>query len=61
MINFDNVIGENIIIRKLNCLYISYHSYRISIIGGTRSQKANVLFIVTYNQEKDDNIDKVYL
>ena len=41
-----------------NWLYIPDHPYRILIIGGSGSEKANALFNVINNQP---DIDKIYL
>ena len=42
-----------------NWLYISDHPYRILIIGGSRSDKSNVLLNLIKNQRPD--IGKIYL
>ena len=58
MINFDDVVKENIKEHKLNCSQIPEHPYKILIIGGSRSRKRNSLFNLI-NQQPD--IHKIYL
>ena len=58
MINFDDVAKENIKWHNPNWPQIPDHSYRISIIGGSRSGKTNSLFNLI-NEEPDT--DKIYL
>ena len=43
MINYDDVTKENINKHNLNWPQIPNHSYRILIVGGTRSGKTNAL------------------
>ena len=43
MINFDHVTKENIKERNPSWPQISDHLYRILIIGGSRSEKANFI------------------
>ena len=57
MINFDDVLKENIKEHDPNWPQISDHPYRILIIGGSGSGKTNSLFNLI-NQQSD--IDKVY-
>ena len=57
MINFD-VVKENIKEHNPNWPQIPDHSYRILIIGGSKSGKTNSLFNLI-NQQPD--IDKIYL
>ena len=57
MINFDDVIKENIKEHNPNWSQILDHPYRILIIGGSGSGKANSLFNLI-NQQTD--IDKIY-
>ena len=54
MINFD----ENKTKHFLKWPYISYHQYRILIIGGSASGKTNALLNLIDNQP---DIDKIYL
>ena len=59
MINFDDVANENKTVKnnpKWSC--ISYHPYRILIIGGSVSGKTNALLNLI-NPQRD--IDKMYL
>ena len=56
MINFD-VVKENIKEHNPNWPQIPDHSYRILIIGGSKSGKTNSLFNLI-NQQPD--IDKIY-
>ena len=58
MINFDDVVNENI--KKHNPIWpqIPDHPYRILIIGGSGSRKTNLVFNLI-NQQPD--IDKIYL
>ena len=58
MVNFDDVTKENIKECNLNWPQIPDHPYRILIIGGFGSGKANSLFNLI-NQQLD--IDKTYL
>ena len=58
MINFDCIVKENIKVYNPNCPQILDHTYRILIIGISRSGKTNSLFNVI-NQQPD--IDKIYL
>ena len=58
MINFDDVVKENIKEHKPNWPQISDHPYRILIIWGSGSVKTNSLFNLI-NQQPD--IDKIYL
>ena len=58
MINFDDVIKENIKRHNPNWPKIPDHPYRILLTGGTVSGKTNCLFNLV-NQQPD--IDKVYL
>ena len=54
MINFDDVTKENIKDYNSNCWQIPDHRYRILIIGGPGSGKANSLLNLT-NHEPDIN------
>ena len=58
MINFDDVVKENIKKHKPNSSQIPGHPYRILIIGDSGSVKTNSLFN-PINEEPD--IDKIYL
>ena len=58
MINFDCIVKENIKVYNPNCPQILDHTYRILIIGISRSGKTNSLFNVI-NQQPD--IDEIYL
>ena len=57
MINFDDVTKENIKEHNPNWPQIPDHPYRILIIGGSGSGKANSLF----NLSHQPDIDKLYL
>ena len=57
MINFYDVVKENTKEHNPNWSQISYHPYRILIIGGSGSGKTNSLFNLI-NDEPD--IDKIY-
>ena len=50
MINFDDYVNENKIKHNENWLYIPGHPYRILIIGGSGSGKANLLLNLIVNQ-----------
>ena len=56
MKNYDESFD---IYHNLNWLYIPEHPYRILIIGGSGSDKTNMLLILLKNQGPD--IDKIYL
>ena len=63
MINLDDYANENKAVQELRShnlklLYIPDWPYRILIIGGSASGKANVLLSLINNQP---NIDKIYL
>ena len=58
MINFDDYTNENKIEHNSNWSYIPDHTYRILIIGGSRSGKANALSNLINNLS---DIDKIYL
>ena len=58
MINFDNVIKENIKEHNPNQPRIPDHPYRILINGGSESGKRNSLFNLISQQP---DIDKIYL
>ena len=58
MINFDDVVKENIKEHNPNWPQIPNHPYRILIIGSSGSGKANSLSNLI-NQQQD--IDKIYL
>ena len=58
MINFDDYTNENIIEHDSKWAYIPDHPYRILIIGGSGSGKANALLNLINNQP---DIDKIYL
>ena len=50
MIKFDDYVHENKTEHKENWPYIPDHPYRILIIGGSGSGKANVLLNLIENQ-----------
>ena len=58
MMNFDDVIKENIKELNPNWSQIPDHPYRILIIGGSQSGKTNSLFNLISQQP---DIDKMYL
>ena len=58
MINFDNYPNEKKTEHNLKWPYILDHPYRILIVGGSGSGKANALLNLINNQP---DIDKVYL
>ena len=57
MINLDNYTKENKTETNSKWPHIPDHPYRISIIGGSRSGKTNVLLKLINNQP---DIDKIY-
>ena len=63
MINYDDVMKENIKDHNPNCLQIPNHPYRILIIGASGSGKTNALFNLIKIQDDDDYsiINKIYL
>ena len=58
MINYDDVMKENIKDHNPNWLQITNHPYRILIIGGSGSGKTNALLNLIINQL---DIDEIYL
>ena len=58
IMNFDDVNGENTITHNVNCQYTLDHAYRILIIGGSRSGKANALINLIIHEPY---IDRIYL
>ena len=58
MINFDDYVSENKTEHNKNWPYTPDHPFRVLIIGGSRSGKANVLLSLINNQP---DIDKIYL
>ena len=58
MIPLDNIINENSKNHNEKWPYIPHHPYRILIIGGSGSGKANALLNLI-NEQRD--IDKIYL
>ena len=62
MINYDNIIKENIKYCNSNWPQISNYPYRILIVGGLGSGKTNALLNLKEIQHDDYSItDKVYL
>ena len=59
MINFDDYTNENIIEHNSKWPYIPDHPYRILIIGGSGSGKANALLNLINNQP--DMITYIYM
>ena len=57
MINFDDVIKENIKVHNSNWPQISDYTYRILIIGGSGSGKTESLFNLISQQS---DIDKLF-
>ena len=58
MINFDDYVNENKTKHNENWPYIPDHPYRILIVGGSGSEKTNVLLNLI---QKQPVIDKIYL
>ena len=58
MINFDDYTNENKTEHNPNWPYIPDHPYRIIIVGGSGSGKANALLNLINNQS---DVDKIYL
>ena len=58
MIDFDNYVNENKTKHDKNWSYIPDHPHRILIIGGSGSEKTNLLLNLIENQP---DIDKIYL
>ena len=58
MIGFDDYTNESKADHNLKWPYIPDHSYRILIMGGSGSGKANALLDLIYNQP---DIDEIYL
>ena len=58
MINFNDYANENKTEHNLKWPYIPDHPWRVVIIGGSRSGKANALLNLINNQP---DIDKIYV
>ena len=58
MINFDHYVSESRTEHNRNWPYIPDHPYRILTIGGSVSEKTNVLLNLI---ENPSDIDKIYL
>ena len=58
MINLDSITNENNKKHNEKWPFIPDHPYRILIIGGSRSEKANALLNLI---KEHDDIDKSYL
>ena len=58
MINFDGYANENKTEHNFKCPHIPDHPYRLLIVGGSASGKANSLLNLINNQR---DIDKIYL
>ena len=56
MINFDDVVKENIKEHNPNWLQIPNHSYRVLIVGGSESEKTNSLSNLINQQPEIDKI-----
>ena len=56
MKNYDESVEIN---HNPNCPFIPDHPYRILIIGGSGSEKTNVLLNLIKSQQSD--VDKIYL
>ena len=60
MFNLDNVRNENNEDHNKKWSYIPDHPYRMLIIGGSGSGKANALLNLIKEQDSDNLIDKIY-
>ena len=56
MVNIDNIVNENNKKRNEKWSHIPDHPYKILIIGGSGSEKTNVLLNLIKEQ---DDIDKI--
>ena len=60
MISFDNYANENETEHNSNWLYIPDHPYRILIVGGSGSGKANALLNLINNQSAKEPYEAKY-
>ena len=61
MINLDSIRNENNKKHNEKRPYIPDHAYRIIVIGGSESAKANALLNLIKEQDWHDVINKIYL
>ena len=57
----DNITNKNSVKHYLKWSYITDHSYRMLITGGSGSRKTNVLLDLIKEQGNNKFIDKIYL
>ena len=61
MLNLDSVTNENNEDHNVKWSYVLHYPYRMLIIGGSRSAKANALLNLIKKQDDDNLIDKIIL
>ena len=61
MFNLDDITNENNKGHNKKWLHMPEHPYRMLIIGGSGSRKANALLNLIKEQDSDSLIDKIYL
>ena len=61
MFNLDDITNENNEDHILKWPYITDHTYRMLIIGGSGPVETNALFNLRKKQDSDSLIDKIYL
>ena len=61
MFNSDDITNEHNEEHNLKWPYIPDHLHKMSIIGGSVSEKTNTLLNLIKEQDSDNLVDKIYL